>query len=45
MFTELTALILGLAATFLSMPVIIQKMRRKRIVGVDVHKKDRTLVP
>jgi len=45
MFTELAIFILGLAATFLSMPVIIQKMRKRRIVGVDVHKKDRILIP
>ena len=45
MINELMTFFFGLAATFLSMPVIIQKMRKKRIVGVDVHKKDRTVVP
>ena len=45
MLTELAVLVLGFAASFLSMPVVIQKMRMKRIVGVDIHKKDRPVVP
>jgi UDP-N-acetylglucosamine--dolichyl-phosphate N-acetylglucosaminephosphotransferase len=45
MFEELIALALGFAASFVSMPVVIKKVRRKRIVGVDVHKKERPFVP
>jgi UDP-N-acetylglucosamine--dolichyl-phosphate N-acetylglucosaminephosphotransferase len=45
MYEELIALALGFAVSFVIMPVVIQKMRRKRIVGVDVHKKERSVVP
>jgi len=45
LFEELSVFALGFAATFLSMPVVIQRMRKHRIVGVDVHKKDRPVIP
>ena len=35
----------GLAASFLALPVIIEKMRKAGIVGADVHKKGRPIVP
>ncbi len=45
MFEELFIFALSFATSFLAMPVVIQKMRRKRIVGVDVHKKERPVIP
>ncbi|MEM2914290.1 MAG: hypothetical protein QXH91_02650 [Candidatus Bathyarchaeia archaeon] len=45
MFEMLIILISGFIASFLSMPVIIGEMRKVRIVGIDVHKKDRPLIP
>jgi UDP-N-acetylglucosamine--dolichyl-phosphate N-acetylglucosaminephosphotransferase len=38
-------LLFGFFITFLSMPALIAKMRRKGIVGIDVHKKGRKVVP
>jgi len=45
MLNELIVLALGFAASFLSMPAIIQKMRKSGIVGVDVHKREKPFVP
>ncbi len=45
MFEELFVFALGFATSFLVMPMVIQKMRRKGIVGIDVHKKEKPLIP
>ncbi|MEM3041673.1 MAG: hypothetical protein QXG97_06600 [Nitrososphaerota archaeon] len=45
MFEALIVLAAGLVASLLSMPLIIQKMRKNGVVGVDVHKKGRPVVP
>ncbi|MCW4019938.1 MAG: hypothetical protein NWF14_01730 [Candidatus Bathyarchaeota archaeon] len=45
MIGELIVFALGFAVSFLSIPAVMQAMRRKKIVGVDVHKKERPAVP
>jgi UDP-N-acetylglucosamine--dolichyl-phosphate N-acetylglucosaminephosphotransferase len=45
MFEELVVFILGLATSFFTMPLVMRKMREKKIGGVDVHKKDRPFIP
>jgi len=45
MIVELAALAVGFVVSFLSMPLVMNFMKRKGIVGVDVHKKDRPLIP
>jgi UDP-N-acetylglucosamine--dolichyl-phosphate N-acetylglucosaminephosphotransferase len=45
MFQEPIIFILGFAATFLTMPLVMKKMREKRIGGIDIHKKDSPFVP
>jgi len=41
----LIVLAVGSVTGFLSMPLIIQIMRKNRVTGVDIHKKDRPVVP
>ncbi len=41
----LLVFVLGFAAGFLSLPILIVKMRKAGIVGADVHKKGRPIVP
>jgi len=45
MLNELLIFAAGFATSLLVMPLVIKKMKEKRIGGVDVHKKDRPFVP
>jgi len=45
MITEFAAFAVGFAVSLLSMPMIMKVMKRKGIMGVDVHKKDRPSIP
>ncbi len=45
MLNELIVLALGFVVSFLSMPVVIQQMRKHGVSGVDIHKKNRPIVP
>jgi len=45
MFEPLIVLAVGSVTGFLSMPLIIQRMRKNGVTGVDIHKKDRPVIP
>ena len=45
MFEEILILALGSFLTFLVMPLTIQKMRKRGIGGIDIHKGDRPFIP
>ena len=45
MFNELTTFAIGFATSLVVMPLVMKKMKEKRIGGVDVHKKDRPFIP
>jgi len=45
MIVEIAALAVGFAVSFLSMPMVMRFMRRRGIVGVDVHKKNSPSIP
>jgi len=45
MIVELAALVVGFFVSFLSMPIVMKFMKRKGIVGIDMHKKDRPSIP
>ena len=45
MIIELAALAVGFVVSLLSMPIVMGFMKRRGIVGTDVHKKDRPLIP
>jgi UDP-N-acetylmuramyl pentapeptide phosphotransferase/UDP-N-acetylglucosamine-1-phosphate transferase len=45
MFTELAIFAIGFATSLAVMPLVIKKMKKKQIGGIDVHKKDRPFVP
>jgi len=45
MINELITLIVGFAASFLSMPLVMKFMKKKGIVGVDMHKKNKPVIP
>ena len=45
MFEALIIFAIALATCFLSLPTIMNIMRKKGIVGEDIHKKDRPSIP
>ncbi|RLI04256.1 hypothetical protein DRO22_04180 [Candidatus Bathyarchaeota archaeon] len=45
MIVELAALSVGFVVSLLSMPLVMKFMKRKGIVGVDIHKKDHPSIP
>ena len=45
MFQELIVLSVGFLVSLILMPIVIQKMRKRRIGGVDVHKKEHPFIP
>jgi len=45
MIVELTALAVGFAFSLLSMPLVMKFMKKKGIVGIDMHKKNRPSIP
>ena len=44
MFLDLVILRIGLITTFVTMPIVMQRMRKKRIGGIDVHKKHKPVI-
>jgi len=45
MIVEILVFAVGFIVSFLIMPVVMNFMRRKGIVGIDMHKKDRPSIP
>jgi len=45
MSVELAAFTVGFASSLLSMPLVMKLMKKKRIVGIDMHKKNRPSIP
>ncbi len=45
MLKELVILFIGIAVTTAIMPLVIKKMKEKKIGGIDVHKKEQPFIP